>query len=446
MSEGYIQNDLKVVSVKKDKGKFTVVTSGARYEIQKTGKTGRIFCYQMLNEERLVATLDFCFSFSALTLDRVEPHTCVFNLITSGCSYLMLQINGDSLLDIRSYSPLTITVQGNFTPDYGAEKNDNILLIDKTGGIGLYPYKGVKLSAEFHNFTAETWQAKYALGYNARFFVSVFPPRRFNRTQFFEDRISHHGSIGPWAPYPYPSDTMLEELSKYANILVLHEGIWQGKLTKAGGSVKTSKDVYEEAAYCCSDYLPVNRNELLRVVKKSHALKMRVIPYMSPFYSMAKGMDIFLGRVREKIEEYSFDGVYYDRISTDITCSYDMMKNTRAMLKDKIIYLHCTIDPIGKHIYCPFIETYANYTIKAEHFSQFTEKYLRYVISGYNISNATGYICYYDYPLDFMRKLIDKALAFNARFYLGSPEAEHEKLLKKHYFPKLGKMRENQDA
>jgi hypothetical protein len=70
-----------------------------------------------------------------------------------------------------------------------------------------------------------------------------------------------------------------------------------------------------------------------------------------------------------------------------------------------------------------------------------TDKYLRYVISGYNISNSIGHICYYEFALDFVKKLINKMLAVNARFYLSSPERKIEILLKKEYFPKLEKIR-----
>ena len=105
------------------------------------------------------------------------------------------------------------------------------------------------------------------------------------------------------------------------------------------------EDVYAESAYCCFDYLPVNEKELVRVIKKAHSLKMKVIPYMSPFFSMAKG-NVFLDRVKTTLRKYEFDGVYFDGISRDILYSYQMIKDTRALLKDRILYLHCTADPL----------------------------------------------------------------------------------------------------
>ena len=40
---------------------------------------------------------------------------------------------------------------------------------------------------------------------------------------------------------------------------------------------------------------------------------------------------------------------------------------------------------------------------------------MRYTISAYNISNAVGYVCNYDYNLEFNRALIRRVLDYHAR-------------------------------
>lgn len=431
-----ILNEMKVETVNEENNRITVITTGARYVIDKSGKTGKISCYQQLNKERLIATLDFNHSFSTLSIERKDNSTCVLHQGTGDCNYLRLQINSDSVFDIYCCSELNLTFSGNFLPEYSSEKNGHILLIDEIGGIGVYPYRGLR-NVELSDFTTKKWRITHLLDRYCRFFISIFPPRGFNHTQSFEERIVHHGSIGPWTPPPHPSDEMIEEAAKYANILVLHEMIWQGKLTREGKPINNLEDLILDACFCCFDYIPVNEKELVRVVKKAHSLEMKVIPYMSPNYSMAKGKD-FLERVENALKKYEMDGVYFDGISTDMLYSYEMIRNIRRLLKDKILYYHSTSHPLmSRNIYCPFIDTYADYILRAEGSTHLTDKYLRYVISGHNISNSIGYICYYDLPLDFIRKIIDKILAVNARFYLGSPETERERLLKKEYFPKL---------
>jgi hypothetical protein len=337
-----------------------------------------------------------------------------------------LEINRDSLLDIYCCGELNLSFSGNFLTEYSAQKNGNILLIDKIGGIGVYPYNGLK-EVELTNFSDKEWKVNYKLNAWCRFLVSIFPPRKFNLTQSFEDRIAHHSSQHE----PYPTDGMLGEARKYANILVLHSSIWQ---------VKTATGIEPSWNFPGSfDFIPLNEKRLMIVIKKAHSLGMKVIPYMSPLYSAAKGRD-FVGKVKNALQKYGFDGVYFDGISMDILYSYQMIRDVRALLKDKILYVHCSTDPLlSRDIYCPFIDTYADYILRGEHAGSFDDKYLRYVISGYNISNSIGHICYYDYPKDFIQKLIDKTLAANARFYLQLPETERESILKECYFPKMGR-------
>jgi hypothetical protein len=390
-----VLKEMKIVRVREEENQIIVTTTGAKYVIDKSGEMGKISCFQQLNKKRLTATIDFNYSFSTLSVERQDDCTCVLHqeLRKGQCLYLKLQINSDSLLDIYSCGELNLTISSDFLPHYRAEKNGNILLIDSDGGVGIYPYQGLR-NAEFVTSNGEALRINYTMNDYCR-------------------------------------------LGRYANVLVLHEGIWQGKLTRKGKTIETVEDTYSEASFACFDYLPLNERELVRVVKKAHSLGMKVIPYMSPFFSMAKGRD-FLERVENIITKYDMDGVYFDGISADILDSYKIIRDARSLLGDKILYVHCTDDPLmSRNIYCPFIDTYADYILRAEHDTYLTDNYFRYVISGYNISNAIGYICYYDFPMDFIRKAIDKILAVNARFYLGLPETEREKLLKEEYFSRL---------
>lgn len=432
------QKEMKIKKVNEAKDKISILTTGAEYVIDKSGKSSTISCYQGLGKKRLVAIVDFNRSLPTLSVERTDDSMCVLHQNIGGDkgggAYLRLQINGDSLLEIYSCVELALSFTGNFQADYNVQKNGHVLLIDETGGIGIYPYQGLN-HIEFTNCTQRKWKIRYGLNAYCQLFLSVFPSRPFNYVQAFEEKIVHHST---W-PQIHPIDKMIEKANKYANILVLHDGIWRGKYDRAGKLLENINDIYENSAYCCFDYVAVNEKELTRVVKKSHSLGMKVIPYMSPFYSMAKGDD-FLFRVKHVLEKYGFDGVYYDGISMDILYSYQMIKKTRELLKDKILYVHLTSDPLSENIYCPFIDTYADYILRAEHITGFDDKYLRYVLSGYNISNTIGYICYYDYPLYFIKKIIAKALRVNARFSLGMPETEREKVLQEYYFPKLEKM------
>ncbi len=66
-----ILNEMKMESVIDENDKLTVTTTGARYVFDKLSSAGRILCYQLINEERLAATISFHFPFSSLTLKSV---------------------------------------------------------------------------------------------------------------------------------------------------------------------------------------------------------------------------------------------------------------------------------------------------------------------------------------------------------------------------------------
>ena len=86
-------------------------------------------------------------------------------------------------------------------------------------------------------------------------------------------------------------------------------------------------------------------------------------------------------------------------ISTDFRKSYAVIRRAREILGDnRILYVHCSVDPLKDgRIYCPFIDTYADYIIRGEAgvYGLKLDDFLRWTISGYNISNVVGYWCYY---------------------------------------------------
>jgi hypothetical protein len=65
---------------------------------------------------------------------------------------------------------------------------------------------------------------------------------------------------------------------------------------------------------------------------------------------------------------------------------------------DRILYVHCSSDPLGSTtVYCPFIDAYADFLLRGEagRGDLSRDDFVRWVLSGYNISNAVGYWCYY---------------------------------------------------
>jgi hypothetical protein len=299
----------------------------------------------------------------------------------------------------------------------------------------MYPCRG--LSNRDLTHAAETgWDVRYQLDRDGRFLFSVFPPRPFDEAQYYGECILHHGTIGPWVVDPYPTDAMLEKAREQTRVVVLHEGLWTGKLTRDGKEVRTVKDLYAEGAYASHDFVPFDEGELARTVATAHRLGMKVIPYMSPFYSSARDR-VYWRNVRDRLARHGMDGLYFDGISFDILESYRVIREARRVVGDGPLYVHCTSDPVSRNVFCPFIDAYADYILRAEHSTALSDPYLRYVISGYNVSNAIGHLCYYDFPAETLRATIEKAFEHRFRFYLGSPETGLERVLLEAYFPRL---------
>jgi hypothetical protein len=437
------RRSMSISSVKRDIGMITVRTTGAMYIFESIGKKGRIECRQMLNKQRLLAVIELDHDISDMCVEKEDASVCIISIIPAeaNCGYIRIQINRDSMMEIYSCFGSDIKADIDMSTEYFAENGGHMLFVDNAGGIGLYPYKGY-ISMETERTNGGHQIAGYRMSADFTFLVSVFPPREFNMEQYYDDNIF----LAAWSDIscnhaisPYPSDSEIEYVSRYVNIVHMTDTVWKGKLDQKDARVYTRKEVYANAACSCYDYEPADNAEFLRVIKKAHSLGMKVITYMSPYYSMAKGDDFFK-KMKDVIERYEVDGIYFDGVSADIMRSYDIVTKARAILGDKILYIHCTSDPISRKLYCPFIDTYADYILRAEHIRSFDDGYLRYVVSGYNISNSIGFIAYWGYPAGFIKKLNDIVFDVKAKFYLGAVgenRGEAEEIIENEYFPKL---------
>lgn len=98
------------------------------------------------------------------------------------------------------------------------------------------------------------------------------------------------------------------------------------------------------------------------------------------------------------------DGFYFDGIADDFLDSYCIIRQARKIIgEDRILYVHDSISPdYNGLVYFPFVDTYADYILRGEggRFGLGLQDFLRWTISGYNISNAVGYWCYYGSNID----------------------------------------------
>jgi len=146
------------------------------------------------------------------------------------------------------------------------------------------------------------------------------------------------------------------------------------------------------------------------------------------------------------MDKYKFDGIYSDGYVWDVSYSYHQVKKLRRTLGDKLLYLHNTVDTFyNRYLFCPFINTYADFVLRGEFPGEFDENYMRYGLSGYNSSNTINYVCHVHYTPEFVESLIEKAARHRMKFYLNYPEYAADAILKKKYFPNMKKLYRMQD-
>jgi hypothetical protein len=457
--------DMKIEDVTEDRDEVKVTTTGAVYIFKKIA-LGEILCFQRLGQERLVSTLTLNASLCDLTVDWKDDESCFLGVP----DFRLIRINADSLLILCHGGPLKATCQGDWVPEYSAVEKNNFIFIDEKGGTGVYPIQTSNVNLGLPelglNFSTEGWQANISLHGEQRLLVSVFPPRPFDLQKSFNDRIVHHffhASTKQWDPYPQNRE--IEEYSGYGNILVDHW--WQkGRLTRAGKVIRSRDDWIKDSYWTSFHHEALDDKEIKRVIDKAHQEGMKVLPYLS-IVRFPGEPEEFVRETVSLIERYGFDGAYLDGM-TNILRGYTIIRGLRKAIGRKILYVHNPIvigNPKRHYVYCPFIDTYADYILRAEHvadrgaISSFDWKYIRYTISGYNISNSVGFLCNFDYPPEFSRKLIPQVLKANVRlpYWVGwdgyveerqkaigakyYPLEETRKIMKEEYFPSLNALR-----
>lgn len=349
-----------------------IVTTGAEFEFDLI--TGQITLRQRIPEARTLGTITGL-NLTGAKLIRKKGE-CRVTVREDKSDFI---ITPDSLLRIQLQKAASINVQGVYAPVKKFNSKNRFFLPDEMGGIGLYPFGTV--TAVIPDWKAP-WTVPFHFTGSGELWVSVFPPRRFNEAQSQEGML-HSFS---WKN-PFPFDEQLKEWRKFGSVLTLHSWIWKGSSGEKTG-------VEKDDSWLGHDFKPKSEKELKRVIQTAHSLGMKVIPYMSPFYQSdptARGLEKFLKQIERVRKTYGFDGVYFDGLYSDISLSYDLVRGTRKVIGEQgILHIHTSTVP---DISCPFIETYADYALHGEH-AVLNEDFIRWKISGWNMSNAIGLNCY----------------------------------------------------
>ena len=432
--------DMKVEQAAGTADGIKIVTTGGVFEFRPA--SGEVLLQQRIGNQRDVAILRL--DPGLLMGLRVTEHDGEAVKLRSQPG-LDATVTCDSVLRLDSgRAALAVTVTGSFEPEFLRVERQGVLALDNVGGIGVYPLPQVERRPTVQK-SENGFSFKEEMPSGGTLLVGVCPPREYNWKQHAEERIVHQFpqlAPGVWmsdgaSPRALPTDEELAAWRKYANVLVLHLEFWDG--------------------FGVRHIKPKDPARFKQVVDLAHKLGYLVLPYSSPYYyqpAMEPGgklrsdaTALYLAEAKWLLDEYNVDGLYWDGQFNDILQAWECIRQTRKLLGSKRLYVHCTTMPLPYwELYCPFVDTWADYLLRGEGLAWPTvdQIYMRYTVSGYNVSNAIGELCYDTCRVD--RTAADWALWSNARIPYWPGRQVHggrkyfltddeEKVFRDHYIP-----------
>ncbi len=425
---------MKIKNVVFNKDAFLISTTGARFEYI----AGTLKIYQGLGDElsrRLICSIK---------IKRPE----VFENVESNEDHVLLSakninigIYGDSTCILAPKTKTDVSFEGNFKPDYEGRHKDSFVLIDNTGGIGIYPQRhesGYKTGQV--KLGEKNWSVNYQLNPNQRVMISTFPPRKFDFEKSCRNRIAHTGGIfikkTNTSTGILPSDDVIKQWGKYINIICIHcTGLYPHSGVMGRSSYSWFSKRIPGMWSFGGPYKPVKPSELHRVVKTAHSLGMKVVVYSSPFYYYkSNDADAFFDDVKQIVTKYNLDGMYVDSpyrdkvyptgaILDDKIKGWELMRRIRQLIgPDGILYYHGSGDrsPVAA---VPNIDALCDFTLYGENvpFNSFKDDYIQYQVRKFGISNTIGMIKADRKPPGMNNEeIIRQMLAMNGRMRWGT--------------------------
>lgn len=409
------QGGMVVESAEVDGQVIRVQTTGATIEMDTS--SGEIRFAQRIGHERPVAALRLGCPLEGGELTHRGPGLA---RVTFRKPDLAVRINGDSLCMLHAKQPLTVAVDRKIDIAWHSSYLNNHLMADEWGGFGLYCSQR-DLDDEFDPYQPTV--ASVPLPADAVLWLGVCPPKEYDWERSITDNVIWHWTRGD----AYPADDVLQSWKPHGNIVLLQS------------EVKLWKDWN-------LDFVPrEGAEEFARVRRTLHDKGMRFIVYTSPYYFLrgtslesrafnsfegftswppgtptGENMGLFLPAIRRVMSEYKPDGLYFDGQYIDNPAAlYALARSAREIVGEEgILEWHSTHALGHKECYLPQADAYVDFILRGEgrggRYADFD--YMRYFVSGYNLSNSIGVVCN-NGPPGMSRELARTVLRANARFH-----------------------------
>ena len=370
-------------------GAIRVTTPGATVALD---RDGLLQVHQRIGVERELLTLKLHQHLAPWRIDEQTPFRCVL----AGVG-LRITVQGDSVLIFAPQQNMKLRFSGHYRPEYSEEVRGNRIVLDAEGGCGFFgiPSRPTDLDG--------TDNAHWTLGCHfARWdelWVSVCPPRPEDPTRQFQS-ISHDIMYNlqqdPDLVERYPTADTLDEITRHCEVLALHEEVWRDAPNWVEDPPGANYD--HPKPWETDRHEPYDENDFARMMDAAHERGLSVVPYCSPYYCSAP--DLY-GEMERVLADYGMDGLYFDGwcgYRDDFRPAYEMIRSARELLGDRLLYLHTSSEPYHTvRVYPPFVFAYADFCLRGEANRDGLEldPFLRYAVSGHQISNTVGMWCHY---------------------------------------------------
>ncbi len=370
-------------AVQVEGGCFEILTAGAHVTLE---ADGRLTVQQRIGAKRKLLSCLLPSHLSPWRLAKWTPFRCV--LEGNG---LRLTVQGDSVLIFAPQQHLWLAFKGHFRPRYAQEVRGNRLILDHLGGCGFFgiPPRTTKVG----HLDRRTWDLSTHPARWDELWVAICPPRPPDREKSYQS-IAHEGGSRP--ELAYPTNEVIHSAAQHCQIFTVHER-WAADAPEWAEN-PPGADYTHPKPWETDHPVPDDASEFARVRDEVHRCGMKFVVYFSPYYSNAPDL---LAEMKRVLDEYEVDGLYFDGwigIRDDFRTGYHLMRRARTLLGDRVLYLHSSSEPFGTcSVYLPFVYAYADYVLSGEagRSGLDVEEFLRYTVSGHQISNAVGLWCHY---------------------------------------------------
>ena len=387
------QRDMVVEEVRAAGGQVAIVTTGA--EMMLDVPSGQAEFRQRIGASRPVVSVKLGNGFAGgATMTHSAPGV---GFIEFAQPRVDLRVNGDSLFMFHAREAVRVEVTRAIPVGFEASHGSNHLILDELGGFGLYCSER-NLYDQYAPYGGKV--AVYDLPADAVLWVGVCPPKSYDWERSLRDNVVWHWS----RETGYPPDEELVSWAEWGNTALLQSEVMLWKDWNLAFEPRLGPE------------------EFARVRKTFHENGMRFMVYTSPAYFFpgteyekeafnsfdnftnwpplngeGGNIDAFLGAISGVMEQHKPDGLYFDgQYYKDPAALYALARKSRAIVgEDGLLEWHSTAALGTGLCSLPQADAYLDFLLRGEAEDKQYENfdYLRYFVSGYNVSNTIGVLC-----------------------------------------------------